>query len=369
MRVLVVAAPLLGHVFPLMPLALALREAGHEVVVATGGEALRVRDSGLRVEDVVPANVRFGPIALRIMLTHPLVAKREMRGSGRLDFVSRLFGVVGNAMTAPLQAFARSWKPDVVVHEPLAAAGSALGVPSIVHDVSLFDGLELTAAVGARMKAGVRSPQRFCARRRHRSRSFPTANGCGSSRTAAAARCRAWLVEPSGKPRILVSRSTAPGPGAGRMMAAVVKAAEQVDAEFVLVRPERTEGLPGNVRTVGWVPIPRVLPFCDGIVHHGGAGTLLGALAAGVPQLVEPGPGDRTVHATAITGRGAGLRAEPREITPELLTRLIEDSKLQRAAGEVRAEIAAMPSPAQVARRWESLWHRGHDSRDRLPEQ
>ena len=89
MRVLVVAAPLLGHVFPLMPLALALRDAGHDVVVATGGEALRVRDSGLHVEDVVPANVRFGPIALRIMLTHPLVAKREMRGSGRLDFVSR----------------------------------------------------------------------------------------------------------------------------------------------------------------------------------------------------------------------------------------------------------------------------------------
>ena len=55
MRVLVVAAPLLGHVFPLMPLALALRDNGHEVVVATGGEALRVSDSGLPVEDVAPA--------------------------------------------------------------------------------------------------------------------------------------------------------------------------------------------------------------------------------------------------------------------------------------------------------------------------
>lgn len=121
-----------------------------------------------------------------------------------------------------------------------------------------------------------------------------------------------WLAEPAGRPRILVSRSTVAGPGAGRMMAAVVRAAGRVDAEFVLVRPDRTEGLPDNVRTVGWVPIPRVLPFCDGIVHHGGAGTLLGALAAGVPQLVEPGPGDRTVHATLITARGAGLGAAPR---------------------------------------------------------
>jgi UDP:flavonoid glycosyltransferase YjiC (YdhE family) len=98
-----------------------------------------------------------------------------------------------------------------------------------------------------------------------------------------------------------------------------------------------------------------VLPFCDGIVHHGGAGTLLGALAAGVPQLVEPGPGDRTAHASTITARGAGLGAGPRDITPELLTRLVEDSKLQRAAGEVRDEIAAMPAPSEVAAMWEEL--------------
>jgi UDP:flavonoid glycosyltransferase YjiC (YdhE family) len=123
----------------------------------------------------------------------------------------------------------------------------------------------------------------------------------------------------------------------------------------VLVRPGRTDGLPDNVRTVGWVPLPRVLPFCDGIVHHGGAGTLLGALAAGVPQLVEPGPGDRTMHATAVTGRGAGLRAAPHEVTPDLLTRLIEDSKLQRAAGEVRDEITSMPAPSEVAAIWEDL--------------
>ncbi|SDJ89518.1 hypothetical protein SAMN04488074_103468 [Lentzea albidocapillata subsp. violacea] len=49
------------------------------------------------------------------------------------------------------------------------------------------------------------------------------------------------------------------------------------------------------------------------------------------------------------------MRAEPREVTAALLTRLIEDSKLQRAAGEVRAEMAAMPSPGEVVERWESL--------------
>ena len=338
-----------------MPLALALRDAGHDVVVATGGEALRVRDSGLHVEDVVHANVRFGPIALRILLTHPLVAKREMQGNGGLAFVSRMFGRVGDAMTAPLQALARNWRPDVVVHEPLAVAGSALGVPSVVHDVSLFDGLALTRAVGARMKAEVRSPATVLRTTPRSLNEFPGGEPMRFVAHSGDGEVPQWLAEPAGKPRILVSRSTAPGPGSGRMMAAVAKAAQHVDAEFVLVRPERADGLPDNVRTVGWVPIPRVLPFCDGIVHHGGAGTLLGALAAGVPQLVEPGPGDRTVHANTVSARGAGLKASPREITPQLLTRLIEDAKLQRAAGEVRDEIAAMPAPSEIAARWEDL--------------
>ncbi|HEX7309183.1 nucleotide disphospho-sugar-binding domain-containing protein [Lentzea sp.] len=361
MRVLVVAAPLLGHVFPLMPLALALRDAGHDVVVATGGEALRVRDSGLTVEDVVPANVRFGPIALRIVLAHPLVARRELRGSGGLDFVSRLFGAVGNAMHGPLRELAERWRPDIVVHEPLAAAGSALGVPSVVHDVSLFDGVDLTAAVGARMRADVRSPTTILRTAPKSLVEFLGGRPLRFVPYSGDGEVPRWLAEPSGKPRILISRSTAPGPGSARMMDAVTKVARDVDAEFVLVRPARTEGLPENVKAVGWVPIPRVLPFCDGIVHHGGAGTLLGALAAGVPQLVEPGPGDRTVHARTLSGRGAGLAARPEDVTPALLTRLVEDSKLQRAAGEVRDEISGMPSPAEVAQQWESFarWGRG----------
>ncbi|KOV84067.1 hypothetical protein ADL03_18710 [Nocardia sp. NRRL S-836] len=346
---------MLGHVFPLLPLALALREAGHDVVIATGGEAVRAGESGLPVEDVVGPDVHFGRVAARIMLTHPLVARAELRGSGRLDFVSRLFAAVNNAMTAPLQALATRWRPDVVLHEPLAAAGSTLDVPSIVQDVSLFDGLELTAAVSARMKAETHAPATVLRTAPASLAKFPGGLPMRFVPHAGTGEVPAWLAEPSGTPRILVSRSTAPGPGAGRMMAAVVEAAAHVDAEFVLVRPDRTDGLPDNVRTTGWVPVPAVLPFCDGIVHHGGAGTLLAALAAGVPQLVEPGPGDRTAHATAVAGRGAGLKATPRDITPELLTTLITTPKLQAAACEVREEMAKMPAPADIARQWESI--------------
>jgi UDP:flavonoid glycosyltransferase YjiC (YdhE family) len=83
-------------------------------------------------------------------------------------------------------------------------------------------------------------------------------------------------------------------------------------------------------------------------VHHGGAGTLLTALAAGVPQLVIEGAGDRTVHARMVAARGAGLAVRAKDVTAAVLERLVSDDVLVRNAREVAEEIAAMPSPEEL---------------------
>lgn len=75
----------------------------------------------------------------------------------------------------------------------------------------------------------------------------------------------------------------------------------------MLVRADGARDLPPNVRAVGWAPLAEALATCAGVVHHGGAGTLLAALAAGVPQIVVPGPGDRRRNAELVAARGAGL--------------------------------------------------------------
>jgi UDP:flavonoid glycosyltransferase YjiC (YdhE family) len=76
-----------------------------------------------------------------------------------------------------------------------------------------------------------------------------------------------------------------------------------------------------------------------------GAGTVLGALAAGRPQLAVPGVGDRRGNAAAVAAAGAGLGVPVRGIDAEVLTRLLTDVELRRAAGRIAAEIAAMPPP------------------------
>jgi UDP:flavonoid glycosyltransferase YjiC (YdhE family) len=132
---------------------------------------------------------------------------------------------------------------------------------------------------------------------------------------------------------------------------AVVAAAPDLDADVVLVRPRprvAAARLPPNVTTTGWIPLDAALPAATAIAHHGGAGTALGALAAGRPQLVVPGIGDRRGNADAVAGAGAGLAVPARAITAGVLTRLLTDADLRRRAGRVAAEIAAMPPPEQL---------------------
>jgi UDP:flavonoid glycosyltransferase YjiC (YdhE family) len=149
-------------------------------------------------------------------------------------------------------------------------------------------------------------------------------------------------------------------PRPDRLMTSVVAAAAGADVEVVLVRPDRAVSrrpLPPNVTTTDWLPFADVLPHVAGMVHHGGAGSVMAALAAGTPQVVVPGPGDRTEHARLVAARGAGLGVPAREVTAATLERLVTDEGLRSSAREVAAEIAAMPAPADLVEPLAALAH------------
>jgi UDP:flavonoid glycosyltransferase YjiC (YdhE family) len=348
MRVLVVAAPLIGHVLPLVPLARALRDAGHEVLFATGAAGLRV--TGFEVRDVAPG-FRFGAVAASTALRHPLLVRDELAGTAGTRMVGHLFGAVNDRIVDRVERTARQWRPDRIVYEPLAAAGAVvaarLGVPGILHENSLYDGPTLLAATRMRGRPELAAPAvviriapaSVAGRGTHLPMRFVPYTGEGPLPEE--------LAGPPLRPRILVSRSTVPQPGPDRMMSRVAEAAREVDADVVLIRSNVRRPPPG-VRAVGWVPIPAALAAGAVIVHHGGAGTTLTALQAGVPQLIIRGAGDRRHNAELVAARGAGLAADERDITPALLTRLITDPVLPAAAREVSAEIAAMPPPEHL---------------------
>jgi UDP:flavonoid glycosyltransferase YjiC (YdhE family) len=83
-----------------------------------------------------------------------------------------------------------------------------------------------------------------------------------------------------------------------------------------------------------------VLPLVDLIVHHGGTGTVLGALEAGLPQLLLPQGADQFFNAEMLTTAGA-VRALPNEAQQpgaigEAVQALLGDCPERQAAAQLR---------------------------------
>ncbi|MEX5717302.1 glycosyltransferase [Geodermatophilus maliterrae] len=348
---------------PLVPLALAFRDAGHDVLFATAEDGVdAARKVGVAVQDVAPG-LNVQRTFLRALLPHPLRMRRVLAGQDGTSSLGYTFAPLAERMTERTVALVDGWRPELVLHEGLAPLGALvaarLGVPSVFVDALLFDCRELFSAVTPRLgglarrygldtipepaDAVVAIPPSVVGERRGRSMRYVPATVRGDGTTS--------LPTSGRRPVVLVSRSTVADPRPDRMMARVVAAARGTEVDVVLVRPDRGVArgpLPANVTITGWVPFADVLPGVAGLVHHGGAGSVMSALAAGVPQVVVPGAGDRTVHARLIAARGAGLAVPAKEITTATLEQLVGDPVLRWKAQEVAAEIAAMPPPADL---------------------
>ena len=88
------------------------------------------------------------------------------------------------------------------------------------------------------------------------------------------------------------------------------------------------------------------------MISHAGAGTMLGALCHGLPQLCLPQGTDQPSNTAALLPTGAALALQPDEVTPDAvadaLGRLLDDDTFRAAAERLRREIEAMPSADTV---------------------
>ncbi len=106
--------------------------------------------------------------------------------------------------------------------------------------------------------------------------------------------------------------------------------------------------VPPNVHVERFYPQDDVIPHAAAVVCHGGSGTVLGTLAAGVPMVVAPLFADQPFNAERIAAVGAGLALPTRGATAaglrQALTRVLEEGSFRATAGVIAAEIAALPS-------------------------
>jgi len=101
---------------------------------------------------------------------------------------------------------------------------------------------------------------------------------------------------------------------------------------------------PPDVTVTRWARHADVLPHCSAVITHGGHGTVMKALIAGVPQIVVPLGRDQPDNAGRVVYAGAGIRLRKNATVATLRTaisRVIEDPRYRAAASHMAARLAA----------------------------
>ncbi|SEB31003.1 UDP:flavonoid glycosyltransferase YjiC, YdhE family [Streptomyces misionensis] len=399
MRVLFTVSAWRGHWYPLVPLGWALQASGHEVRVACApSQSTEIGRAGLvpvpvlgevdmmflaRLQNVW--NAQEGTWPYPAPPPHPVTGE-PMRSLAEFTFAdftresgARLAEPARRGFDAAV-GLARRWRPDLVVHELLSLEGvlaaRVTGVPSVLH---------LWGPVGTdedEPGLRLRPDDPTGAFRRHGAGEFrpdfvrhvidPCPAGLRPRTDAARLPMRyvpyngpgavPRLAPPRpGRPRVCViwgnSATRVAGPQAFRLPE-VLAALTELDADVVLTAPAADVAalgqLPPSVTVLAQCPLHLLLPGCDAVVHHGGAGAVMTATAAGVPQMVMACAMDQFLNARRVAAAGAGL-ALPAHRADAVAVRaavgeLLGDPGHRERAARLRDEMRALPSPAQLVR-------------------
>ncbi|RJQ76040.1 glycosyltransferase [Pseudonocardiaceae bacterium YIM PH 21723] len=373
MRVLFTTSPGLGHALPMAPLAWALRTAGHEVLFVCSGAAVSaVEKAGLPVIDGAP-----GADIMATFMKYQGDVDPAKGGPPPEDLVGRMFADVSALITDRVVAAAGAWRPDLVVHTVLEASGpliaARLGVPAVLCGLHLGRGTGTSELLwphftAMRERHGVDQlprvwqeiiivPPSLCPvagdddwRMRH----IPYNQG---------GQLPDWALVRPPRPRICITvGSVGPTFGAMAQLQRLLTDLGDKDVEAVLTTGGGSvEDVPGNVRLVDWIPLSALLPTCSAILHHGGSGTTLAALDAGIPQVVVPFGADQFSNAELIAKSGAGIqrgngiRPGDNDLSAADLDWALSDEPTRTAATALREEMHAMPLPPAIVPRLEQL--------------
>ena len=102
------------------------------------------------------------------------------------------------------------------------------------------------------------------------------------------------------------------------------------------------------------------MPLASAMVGHGGFGTTLGALVAGVPQVVVPlFSYDQAINAAHVHEVGAGIHLEggpaAMDRLPYAVSTVLDDARYRTGAEAVAAEIASLPTLSETVATIEGL--------------
>ncbi len=145
---------------------------------------------------------------------------------------------------------------------------------------------------------------------------------------------------------------------AARHFSAAAEACRRLGRRGLLLTRHRGQlpiDLPAGVQAVEYAPFSQLFPRCAAVVHHGGVGTTVKAIAAGVPQLVFPFAYDQNDNAARVKRLNAGDWLSARRLTSDRLVRslapLLESAarqSCQQLATRLAKDCCGLPTAANL---------------------
>ncbi len=362
-----------GHLNPMLPLASALREAGHDVAFAMAPEYQgQIARHGF---EHLTAGIGLGELNRRTFLPHDITAELPVELQ---IFVGRF--ALGDApdRVPVLRDLIATWHPDVIVSEPcdLAApiAAAAASRPFVLHSFGRPMPMEYYEAAAPAVQAlwasaGLDLPGAcgvyggtyidICPTSLHTGGVpvGPTVHRLRPCSPAESSEAPAWLMAMAEGSLVYVTLGTIFN-NIDRFRPILEGLAEHDGSVLVTIGkgndPDALGLLPSNIRVERFLPQQHVLPHTDVMVAHAGSGSMLAAFSYGVPQLMLPSGADQFLNAEVSVGRGLARVLMPGEVTASrvenLVRELLIDTDIRGAAKSVATEITSMPSPTHVAK-------------------
>ncbi len=379
MKILFTTTGGMGNFNPLVPLAQALHDRGHQIAFATPA-----------LFGPVVETAGFESIAAGLNMTF-----REYRAqmppipAGAPGVAEVFIDGLGRPMLDDLLRIIPEWQPDLLVHEGVEfaapTAGEMLNIPHVAHNLiligyspELWDRLVRSEYAGFRADYGLPPdphyreyfrymylhhvpecitplPQSISAKSLLIRPEFPEPTGLALP---------AWSDRLADLPTVYVTLGTVFNQTRG-LIETILAALGQSEFNLIVTigadrDPQEFGPQPPTVHMERYVPQASILPKCDILVCHGGTGTILGALAHGLPMLIIPLEGDHFPSARRLLAAGVAQVLQADEVTPESIgtavQQLLTTPLYRERALAIKDDIAAMPSPADVAQILEARW-------------
>ncbi|WP_414939934.1 glycosyltransferase [Amycolatopsis sp. cmx-11-51] len=374
MRMIFTALGGYGHAFPLIPLAVAARDAGHDVSFATAASFLP------NIERAGITGLQAGSTPQEAFMEELNKVDGDPRGlppDALHQITGRVFGeILPRAVAADLEPVLAEWRPDLVIYETMNAGGAfaakLAGIPSASHNFGRV--AEYEAGKEIREQVGTTAAEFGVEGELETAFGDPVLDICPESVQsleflAAAKRIPlrptgwstpgdlpAWITGRD-RSRPLAYLTLGTQYGNTDVLTEAIAGLAVLDIDVLVatgpaVEVELLGDVPGNVRLERWVPQHELLPHLDIVVHHGGSGTTMGAFGAGLPQLFLPQGADQLANAEASVKAGVAAQLVDDDLTAEAVTEktraLLTDTAVRDAVRALAKEVAAMPAPAEV---------------------